>query len=124
MVSALDGITTKIVGFALDGLSLRHEAIASNIANNGTLGYRPTQVDFEGQLARLAEHLSVSDITPSSDISFEPQISLGAPIGSDITLLERNLVMLNQNTLQYQALIKGLATYTSTIAEAIKEGKR
>jgi flagellar basal-body rod protein FlgB len=126
MVSVLDGITTKIVGYALDGLSSRHQAIASNIANSGAYGYRPVQVDFESQLAKVAEQLNSSAITPSSDISFEPQISLGSPISTDTssTMLERNVVMLNQNTLQYQALVKGLATYASTIAEAIKEGKR
>ena len=36
---------------AMDAYSLRHKAIASNIANIGTSGYRPKVVRFEEELA-------------------------------------------------------------------------
>lgn len=39
---------------ALDGLSMRAEATAHNIANAGTVGYRPLAVSFERSLAQAA----------------------------------------------------------------------
>lgn len=126
MVASIGGVTPKIVEFALDGLSLRHNAIASNIANAGVIGYRPMQVSFEGKIADILASDSHTGSTVDADLSaLEPQVSF-APANATFasTSFETNMVMLNQNALQYQTLVKGLGTYISAIAEAIKEGKR
>lgn len=126
MHSSLTGITGLAVGYALDGLSMRHSAIATNIANANSPGYRPMRVSFENQLAgMLAEIKNESSTTSSPNpppplVSFEPQVT---------ELLRRNtveneMVQLNRNVLQYEALIKGLNKYSSTIATAINEGRR
>lgn len=46
----IDTQTTRVVAKALDGLSKRHEALASNIANAETPGYKNIHVQFEENL--------------------------------------------------------------------------
>lgn len=126
MITGVTSITSAVVEFALDGLSLRHNAIASNIANSTSVGYRPMQVDFESKIAEILDSQSSASLSSSDIASFDPQISFGAPYNSNTNSggFEMNLAMLNQNVVQYQALIKGYDTYVASVAEAIKEGKR
>jgi flagellar basal-body rod protein FlgB len=49
---------TRALTTALDGYARREQAIASNIANIDTPGFRPSRVDFEAELAAaVAEEL-------------------------------------------------------------------
>lgn len=45
--------TIDITSLGLDGLSARHKAIASNIANADTPGYKRADVTFEDQLEQI-----------------------------------------------------------------------
>ncbi len=122
MQSVLSGLTSGIVEYALDGLSLRHSAIAANIANANSVAYRPLRVSFESQLANAFAQTG-------SDAPLNlppPQISTDLPVSESLrrNTLENEIVQLNRNVLQYQALIRGLDKYHSTIASAINEGKR
>ncbi len=51
----IDTQTTRVIAKALDGLSQRHTALAANIANAETPGYRGLNVNFEGTLAQAIE---------------------------------------------------------------------
>lgn len=128
MTSGISGITSKAVEFALDGMALRQEAIASNIANYNSIGYKPIKVSFESAISdMLSNQNSIGSTSDGmSETKFSPNISYGSPIVGNTygTGLDANLVMLNQNNIQYQALIKGFDKYASTIAQAIKEGRR
>ncbi len=46
---------TEVLQQSLDGLSMRQQATANNIANVDTPGYKATQVSFETQLAAAVE---------------------------------------------------------------------
>jgi flagellar basal-body rod protein FlgB len=46
----ITSLTTQVMNKALDGLSRRHKAIASNLANVDTPNYRRRDVSFEGAL--------------------------------------------------------------------------
>ena len=46
-----DVTNIPVLSKALDAYSLRHKAIASNIANINTVGYKPKTVTFEDQLS-------------------------------------------------------------------------
>ncbi len=48
--------TLKILAYALDGLSTRQKAIANNVANVDTPGYKAERVQFEAQLAAAIRH--------------------------------------------------------------------
>lgn len=125
MAAIIGGVTSEIVKFALDGLSLRHQAIASNIANADAVGYRPVNVSFESKIAELqSQSSSVESGAHASTVT--PEVSFSSPITveSNRRALEANVVLLNQNVIQYQSLIKGLEKYMASITEAIKEGRR
>ncbi len=124
MTAAIGGITSKVVEFALDGLAMRHQAIALNIANANSVGYRPVQVSFESLLSGMLA--SRNDFATSADTDFKPQFSYGTPMNSATSenSLEMNTVMLNQNVVQYETLIKGLDKYMNAISIAINEGRR
>jgi len=54
----MDLISTRTIDLAslgLDGLSARHKAIASNIANADTPGYKRIDVTFEDQLGKIIQ---------------------------------------------------------------------
>ena len=54
---------------ALDAYSLRHKAIASNIANVGTSGYQPQTVKFEEELSEAlrANGMAMSGASPQEE---------------------------------------------------------
>lgn len=50
----MDPISSALIAKALDGLSMRYQATAENIANANSRGYRPVRVSFEGALKEAA----------------------------------------------------------------------
>lgn len=48
-------LTSQVMNKALDGLSKRHQAIASNLANVDTPHYKRRDVSFEGALGKALE---------------------------------------------------------------------
>jgi len=121
----LGGITASVVGYALDGLSLRHSAIAANIANADSVGYRPLQVSFENSLAALVNNSSGLGAESIANLP-RPVLSSASPtrFSSSENSFEIQTVLLNQNVLQYQTLIAGLNKYMSTVSIAVNEGRR
>ena len=55
-----DSTNIPVLGRALDAYALRHKAIASNIANVNTVGYRAKTVSFEDQLAGAMQTAGIS----------------------------------------------------------------
>lgn len=124
MALGLTGVTASVVEYALDGLALRHSAITANIANAHSVGYRPLSVSFEDALVVLvnggnAGIEAVSQL-PRATIT---EASGGNSASTEQTL-ETQVVLLNQNVVQHQALISGLNKYLATLAIAINEGRK
>jgi flagellar basal-body rod protein FlgB len=121
-------ITSALLLKALDAASLRHQAIASNLANANSVNYRPLRVNFEEQLgfARAALMQSGSTLTAGDVASVKPRLEQEpAPkAGTAAVMLDMEMVKLSQNTLQYQALLKGLTHRGSLITTAINEGRK
>jgi flagellar basal-body rod protein FlgB len=124
ILSPINSITPKLVEFALDGLSLRHQAIASNIANVNSEGYKPVSVSFENQLNVLKNSFYGGSMN-ETNFNFTPIVSYGKKQDKSVGSvgIDMNTVKLNQNVIQYQALIKGIDHYISTLSVAIKEGR-
>lgn len=124
MAAAIGGVTSKVVEFALDGLAMRHQAIALNIANANSVGYRPVQVNFESMISDMLD--TQNDFSTSAEVDFKPQVAYGNTMTASMNSnsLEMNTVMLNQNVVQYEALIKGLDKYMSAISIAVNEGRK
>jgi len=100
--------TSSIVDFLEAGIraeSLRQKAIANNIANLETPGYRRIDVKFEELLARALNSPGSVELS-----ELEPQIyqPLKTPVnsnGNDVSL-ESEVGQMVKNTLRYKAYIR------------------
>jgi flagellar basal-body rod protein FlgB len=68
----IDSQSTRVVAKALDGVSKRHEALVSNIANAETPGYQNMEVSFEENLKEAIE----AENDPQKYAKFLPKGSL------------------------------------------------
>lgn len=127
MISLIDSNTTALLSLALDATSMRHQAIAHNIANANTPGYRPVGVSFEEYMmdarSALAQGRSVPHAaTANYRTIFE--LAMIEESGADAVSLDMEVAKLSENTLHHQALLKALNRHFSIIGTAISEGKR
>lgn len=117
---------------ALDGVSLRHQTIAANIANMQTPGYVKQQVDFEHALEEAVSELMGPDggatVTPAAAnvmSNWQPAKTLD-PTGpqrldGNQTAIEQEMSRMAQNALKYNTLSTVVAKEYSllkTIAQA------
>ena len=113
----LEGIdrTTSVLSRALQGLSARQTAIASNVANINTPNYKALTVSFEGALAKAIAQKSPKLLVTTNSrhmqapvVSVEPVVS--AEAGKTMRLdgnsvdLEREMISLVETTIRYNAL--------------------
>jgi flagellar basal-body rod protein FlgB len=129
MTEGIEAVTTAALGMALDAASLRHQAIAANIANSNVAGYVPVTLNFESQLddARRAlesngqlDAASLRDVVPRLE-------SESGPTGVGITshvMLDTEVARLAQNGVQYQALMTGLTRHFAIMSLAVNDGKK
>lgn len=123
MNNIIDTSTTGLVSLALDAAVLRQQALAQNIANANTPGYRPLRVSFE---ARVQELVAADGLVEAPDAGRRPQfrpILELAEEGAQVAL-DTEVAKLADNTLHHQVLLKALSKHLALIGTAINEGKR
>lgn len=125
MTLPIEAITTAAVARALDAATLRHQAIAANIANHGVEGYVPMKVSFA---AELAEQRAASSgrLDPQSVAAMTAQLvpALDADGLPAKVKLDAEMADMAQNAVQYQALARGLSRHLSILASAASDGKK
>jgi flagellar basal-body rod protein FlgB len=127
MSDPLESITTAALSLALDAASLRHQAIAANIANHATEGYVPQKVDFEAQMQEARRSLDATGrLDPVALASVRPALRPVTAAGGQPTQvrIDQEMADLAQNAVQFQALAKGLARHFSILSIAVNDGKR
>ncbi|MCP2032922.1 flagellar basal-body rod protein FlgB [Okibacterium sp. HSC-33S16] len=104
----LESVTSAALSSALDGLSMRQRAIANNIANVNTAGYRAQRVSFEDALANSVR--SGSGVTAATlQESLEPTQLNGNNVNLDTETLS-NI----DTVLRYQFAARAVeGTFTS-----------
>jgi len=121
-----ESTTLSLLRLALDAASMRHLAIADNIANAGSAGYVPQQVNFEQQLGFARQSLAAGlPLQAGSLDAVQPYLEPvpGAHLSSTATL-DMEVARLSQNTLHYQSLLRALSRHTAILSTAINEGRR
>lgn len=115
--------TSDLILRALDAASLRHVALAANVANATTEGYRPLSVSFEDQLASARSALLSRDEAVSRRAldGLQPRMEGGDSIRS--IQLDQEMSALMQNALRYQALLTALSKNGSFLRAAVHEGR-
>ncbi|MBL8767657.1 MAG: hypothetical protein JNL94_09850 [Planctomycetes bacterium] len=100
-----------VINKALDGLTLRHKAIATNLANASTPGFKRFEVLFEDQLESVAE-----------GGTFDPDVkrdsSAGGPDGNNV-VPESELSSLTRVEMSYQILTRALSFKASWMRAAL-----
>jgi len=114
----MDPLTPIIIAKALDGLTLRAEATAQNIANANSPGYRPVRVAFEDALQAAARRGAgaVRDVRPA----IEPM-----PFGNVASELRLDLELAGaaQTAMRYAALIDIMGRQMELSRTAIRGGQ-
>jgi len=90
---------------ALAGASARQQALAHNLANANTPGFRRSDVDFHATLASALE--SGAPDSALGRLSFERAIDSNAPARADGNTVDvdKEMSTLTENSLDYQALV-------------------
>lgn len=103
----------------LDGTVQRHQAIANNIANIDTPGYKTKDLDFRSLL-----HVASTGMVPTTaqPTIREVQGLMERPDGNNVSL-EREGLALADTQLQFQTGVQLLRSEFRRLQSAINEGK-
>ena len=99
MSSFASDAVSSVLSAALDGIAFRQKAIANNIANVDTPGYRATSVDFETSLRAAIEDGTFGQ-SPTSITETPTDTPVGAN-GNNVDLRKETMAAM-QSTFQYQ----------------------
>lgn len=128
MISLIDSNTTALLSLALDAAGMRQQAIAHNIANANTPGYRPLAVTFEERLVEARGALengrkvslsSLANVRPTIDF-----VQSGSALGDDKVSVDTEVAKLSETVLHHQVLLKALNRHFAILNSAVSEGKR
>jgi flagellar basal-body rod protein FlgB len=102
---------------ALSGSSLRQQAIAQNIANVNTPGYRRQDVDFQSALAAAWDQgtPAVAGVTPKTEADMS---SVMRADGSSVDI-DQEAATQSTNGLQYEAISSVMRTRIAILKSAI-----
>ncbi|MFT6102048.1 MAG: flagellar basal-body rod protein FlgB [Candidatus Endobugula sp.] len=126
MIEDLSGVTSKVVTTTLDGLFLRHQVIAHNIANVNTPNYSAKGVSFEQHLDKLSlsaaspsEKQSLTDAMSNLKGIIQEKNSLIFSTGNKVEL-DKEMVQLTENVLKFRALLEANSRRGDIMSLAIK----
>lgn len=105
---------------ALQGSALRHEALAENLANVNTPGYRRRDVDFQGALRSAME----GGTAAVSATPMQVETDASAPMRADGNSVDvdAEAAGLAKNGLEYQALTQVLRSRDDILRSAMGVG--
>lgn len=86
------GLVNPAVSVALDGLMMRQEAIANNVANLTTANYTATNVDFEGALKSALDMPGSGTASTRSFMSTVASSAERKQDGNNVSLEEQSLL--------------------------------
>jgi flagellar basal-body rod protein FlgB len=130
-----DSPTSAILQKALDGTWQRQRAIANNIANHETPGYKAIRVNFEDSLEKEIKKLengvpTKEKITESIEALKNSEISVYSDYstsnradGNNVDMDLENIEMA-KTQIQYQYLTRSMTDMFARLRYAISEGKK
>ena len=105
----------------IDATEVRHKALASNIANIETPGYKRVDLskDFAVQLRKAAENGRVSEMQQlHASVEIDESARTSRKDGNNVSL-DEELLKMNQNSLQYEFLAQYVGNSLKSIRTAI-----
>ena len=128
MSANLESATISAVSVALDAASMRHQALASNIANVSTPGYQPLRVSFEEHLVAARASLRSGSLDSALLKVAAPRLErepvVAGETGAPAVGIDEQVAKVSENAVHYQALLRALNKQFGILAAAINDGKR
>lgn len=119
MSLAVSDAVSRVLGLALDGVTLRQKVTADNISNVDTPGFRATSVDFESSLRQAVDS---GDVTATSDGSVRVETSpTDTPVGANgnnVDLRKETLAAV-QTQYQYQMLTRAVNDHFTRVRDSL-----
>jgi len=125
MINPTDGPLFPALEDLLSWTSKRQQALAANVANMDTPGYRAKDYSFEQELASIdLASTSSKHITPTEDSSSARMydVNTKAKLNGNNVDLEREMTEITKNGLQYITLVQYLNQKIRTLRTAITDG--
>lgn len=119
----LGSATGDLVLRALDAGLMRHAVHAANIANASVEGYQPLRVQFEDQLAAARSALLTRDDAAARRAVGLLQPQLAPDPDAQPVQLDREVALMMENSVRYQALLGALGKNGALLRLAIREGR-
>jgi flagellar basal-body rod protein FlgB len=114
------GLVNPAVRVALDGLTMRQEAIANNVANINTANYTASSVDFESALQDAVAYPNVGPgMSSGSTISTSLQTGPYDQRGNNVDL-EHETLLGTETNLRYQLAIRAMEGRFTQMSDVIK----
>ncbi|AEI10976.1 MULTISPECIES: flagellar basal body rod protein FlgB [Cellulomonas] len=110
----LNSVSYVAVNSALDSLALRQRAIADNVANLQTPGYRARVVEFEAELSR-----AVGQGSGAADATIRRSSAATQLNGNNVNLDEQTLLNVETN-LRYQLATQAASGQFSSVRAAMR----
>ncbi|MDR3295273.1 MAG: flagellar basal body rod protein FlgB [Clostridiales Family XIII bacterium] len=129
-----DSLSTAVLQRAMDGTWQRENAVAGNIANHETPGYKAVKVSFEAALEKAArsmkrnpaseaDYLRGLETVKRADIEvFEDNTFIERADSSNVNLEQENIEMAKVQ-LQYSYLARQMTDSFTRLRYAIREGR-
>jgi len=128
----------RLLSLALDGVQLRQQITAHNIANVNTPGYKRASIPFEERLRAVMESRGSLPLRrtqpahlpgrkePSLDGIFAPQIDHSTRMRNDGNNvdIDAEMAMAARDSIAYQAMVQQISAGYRSLRTAISEGRR
>jgi flagellar basal-body rod protein FlgB len=116
---AVSDAVSRVLGLALDGVTMRQKVTADNISNVDTPGFRAMSVDFESSLRQAVDS---GDVTSSSDGGVRVETTAtDTPVGANgnnVDLRKETLSAV-QTQYQYQMLTRAVNDKFTLVRDSI-----
>jgi flagellar basal-body rod protein FlgB len=104
---AVSDAVSQVLASALDGVTLRQQVIADNIANVDTPGFRASSVDFESQLKAAISDGAFEQGADSITATTSPTDTPVGANGNNVDLRKETMAAV-QSQFQYQILTRAV----------------
>ena len=132
--SRIFGHTVKMIAKSLDISARRHNLIAGNIANMDTIGYKPSDLDFNQTLKRALDegepdYLDKTHSNHLTGTGEKEPLNMNGENSEDVDIyhldsvnIDREMMNLTENNIQYRATTELLLRKMKILEYAIDEG--
>lgn len=114
-------LSSRVLESALGAASLRQRALAHNVANISTPGFKRARVEFEEQLAQALQN--GGDPNSISPQVVEETQTVGRPDGNNVDI-ELEMTQMASNQIWYAALTRQLSDQFNRLRMVIHDGRR